>query len=76
MTEEHHYSAADGLRLIDPAGGESTLLLAGEVSFGRLSPDGSRLGVIETESGFVTVYTARRDGSYRRALLRRPKPDW
>lgn len=70
------FTGSDGLYQADRDGGDPTRLVAGDVVYGRFSPDGSRLAYIANESGDVLVCVAAADGSGRSVLLRRPRPAW
>jgi Tol biopolymer transport system component len=70
------YGGEDGLYEVDLAGTGASRTLPGAVNFARVSPGGSWLGYIVSDSAEVTVHIARLDGSDHSVLLRRPKPDW
>jgi len=70
------FGADGGLYRIPQAGGEPTLVVAGDVVAGELSPDGKRLAYIVKEAGKVAVRVANPDGGNPRTLMERPAPAW
>lgn len=70
------YGSDDGLYTMAPDGSDQRMVVAGDIGFGRYSPDGTRIAYIATEGGEVTVNVMDADGSNTRTLLRNPKPAW